>query len=102
METNQNPVIKQLEQFEQGDLIVIYWWDAFEEAGWTKIPLIEAQRKILCKSVGWYLSFHNGCVRILSSINGGDTESAEAGYILIPHEMVKSIEKVRDDEIEVE
>jgi hypothetical protein len=96
VETNQKPPI------EQGDLVVIHWWDTLENSSWTEIPLIQARRDALCKSVGWFLNQDENCVRILTSINGKDIESAEAGYIIIPQKVVKTIEKVRDDELEVE
>ncbi len=87
---------------EQGDLVVIYWWDTVEESAWTEIPLIQARRDVLCKSVGWFLNQDEDCVRILTSISGKDIGSAEAGYILISQKAIKSMEKVRDDELEVE
>jgi len=96
VETSQKPPI------EQGDLVVIHWWDTLENSSWTEIPLIQARRDALCKSVGWFLNQDENCVRILTSINGKDIESAEAGYIIIPQKVVKIIEKVRDDELEVE
>ena len=95
-------VVVETSQIEQGDLVVVYWFDTIEEPAWTKIPLIQVQRDVLCKSVGWFLSQDTDCIRLLTSITGKDIDSADAGYILISQKAIKNIEKIRDDEIEVE
>ncbi len=81
---------------ERGTLVVIYWWDALDESSWTPIALIEIQKPPLVKSVGWFLSEDDDCVRLLDSVVGN-----EAGYSIIPKGTIKQIETVRDDELEV-
>lgn len=80
-----------------GDLVVVRWRDAVAESAWTDINVIRKESTPLVKSVGWFISQDKDCVRILSSISGD-----EAGYELIPTVLVSDIEKVREDELDVE
>lgn len=80
----------------KGDLVVVYWYDTVEEDQWTLIDLIELAVPPLAKSVGWFLSEDEQCIRVCQSV-----VDSEAGYTVIPKGMIKQIEKVRDDELGV-
>lgn len=84
-----------------GDLVVVYWSDAEDEAAWEDVRLIEVARPPVVKTVGWFLNRDEECVRLLYSIVGQEGEDAglQAGRSIIPMGMVKRVEKIRDDEL---
>jgi len=82
----------------KGDLVICYWYDTIDNPAWTKISLIEIDTPPLAKSVGWFLSEDEDCVRILTSVARDD----EASSIIFPKGMIKKIEKVQEDELDVE
>ena len=85
-----------------GDLIVVYWFDVVQDASWVPILVIEKERFVLCKSVGWYLNQNEDCIRILTSINGTSDSNIEGGSIIIPQKTISRIEVIREDELDVE
>lgn len=84
-------------QITEGDLVVVYWHDTEDSCSWREIDEIRRMKPPLAKSAGWFLSEDESCVRILSAIVG-----EEAGRSVIPKCSIKRIEKVRDDELDVE
>lgn len=85
-----------------GDLIVIYWYDTVQDASWEPVPVIEKEKPVLVKSVGWLLSKNEDCIRILTSVSGTSDSKMEAGSIIIPQKTVLRIEEIREDELDVE
>lgn len=81
---------------DSGTLVVVYWYDAVQDDKWSFISLIEVEKPPLAKSVGWFLNQDETCVRILDSVVDN-----EAGYSIIPKGMIKSIEVIQEDEIDV-
>jgi len=85
------------ENITPGDLVIVKWRDTEDDCRWEPIALIEHLHPPLVKTVGWLLSQDDSCVRLLYSIAGDD-----AGRSIIPKACVESIEKVRDDELDVD
>lgn len=87
-----------------GDLVIVNWLDTIDDCRWTNIKTIKDTTPPMVKSVGWLLSMDDNCVKILPAIVGyvGDIEDClDAGYSIIPKNVVVSMEKVLDDEIEI-
>lgn len=84
-------------KIKKGTLVIVYWWDTIGEENWTEIKDIEKEKVPLVKTVGWFLSEDENCIRLLTSICDED-----ASYSIIPKGTVKDIESVQDDEIEVQ
>jgi len=87
---------------EQGDLTVVFWFDTVQDASWEPISVVEKEKPVLVKSVGWFLNQDEDCVRILTSISAVLSAKPEVGSIIIPQKTIKHIEKVREDELECE
>lgn len=87
---------------ERGSLVVVYWLDISEDSSWQPIVMIEKEQSPLCKSVGWFLSENDLCVKILNCISGTDDTKIEASSSVIPKAVIRNIELVREDELDTE
>lgn len=85
----------------KGDLIVVYWEDAIEDISWTSLKTVESQKVPLCKNVGWFINEDKDCVRLSNSIMC-DEKELDVGYSIFPKGIIINIEKIQDDELEVE
>lgn len=79
----------------KGDLIVVHWIDTEDDSGWNNIQLIENQKPPVAKHVGWFLNEDEDCIRLLPAIVDSD-----AGYTIIPKCSIKTIQKIREDELD--
>ena len=86
----------------RGDLVVVYWYDITEDPTWQPIAEIEKEQSPLCKSVGWFLSENEKCVKILNCISGTDDTKIEASSSVIPKAAIRDIELIREDELDTE
>ena len=88
---------------ERGSLVVVYWWDISEDSSWQPITAIEEEHKSpLCKSVGWFLSENEMCIKILNCISGTDDTKIEASSSVIPKAVIRNVELIREDELDTE
>lgn len=87
-----------MDKITEGDLVIVSWDDAIEENAWVLISSIQKAACPRCKSAGWFLSQDDNCIRILTSI----TNDKDASYILIPIKMINNIEKIREDELDLD
>ena len=83
-------------KYSKGDLIVVFWYDTVNENSWTALVLAEREEPPLAKTVGWFINEDEKCIRLAGSVVGD-----EVGYEVIPRGMVRDIELVRQDELEV-
>jgi hypothetical protein len=90
------------QEIERGDLIIVTWFDIEDDPSWKPIELVEVERVTLCKTVGWFINSSDDCLRLAFSVNGTEETKLEVGREIIPKAVIKSIEKVRDDELGVE
>lgn len=91
-----------MKEVTRGDLIVIYWWDISEDPTWQPIAVIEKEQSPLCKSVGWFLSENDLCIKILNCVSGTDDTKIEASSSVIPKAVIRNIELIREDELDTE
>jgi hypothetical protein len=88
--------------FTQGDLIVVYWIDTVDNSSWQNIKLVEVDKPALVKSVGWFINEDDSCIRVATSASGILEKEMDVGSIIIPKGMIQKIEKIREDELDVE
>lgn len=91
-----------MKAISRGDLVVVYWLDITEDSTWQPIAEIEKEQSPLCKSVGWFLSENDLCVKILNCISGTDDTKIEASSSVIPKAVIRNIELIREDELDTE
>ncbi len=89
-------------KLSEGNLVIIYWYDTIDNSSWTSVDTIAKENPALAKSVGWFLNQDDKCIRILSSVIGTQDSGMEAGYTVIPKAMLKDVEVIREDELDVE
>lgn len=90
------------QQINRGDLVVVYWYDIEDDPAWKSLAEVERERLPLCKSSGWFVNRDDSCVRLAFSLSGTEDTQLCAGRTLIPTQVVRNIELVREDELDTE
>lgn len=88
-----------MSKYTEGDIVEIRCVDIEQDSSWSTIESVRKVKPPPVKAVGYFLKEDNSSVTILSMyVRSSGNE--EASYIVFPKELVKSIERIQESELD--
>lgn len=88
-----------MSDYTEGDIVEVRCVDITQCSSWRTVISIRTTKPPPIKAVGYFLKEDDDCI-ILLSVYLKDDEDEDAGFILFPRCIVKSVERIQESELD--